>query len=56
MVLELLDKIGYTPDLGLDGGEDVSKKNNTRLVKQLAFAGFVFGNVMLFSFQIILDL
>ncbi len=50
VVLELLDKIGYTPDLGLDGGEDVSKKNNTRLVKQLAFAGFVFGNVMLFSF------
>lgn len=47
-VLELLDKIGYTPDLAEVGGK--KDKRKSKLIKQLAFAGFAFGNIMLFSF------
>ena len=49
-VFELLDKIGYTPDLGIGNSESVEAKNSSKIIKQLAFAGFAFGNIMLFSF------
>jgi Cu+-exporting ATPase len=49
-VLELLDNIGYTPDLGLDSSQNIEAKSSSKLIKQLAFAGFAFGNIMLFSF------
>jgi Cation transport ATPase len=47
----LLSAIGYAPDINL-GDVDGPKKSfiNRRLAYQIGVAGFVFGNVMLFSF------
>jgi Cu+-exporting ATPase len=49
-LVELLDKIGYPPDLNFEGKHTKSTKKGNTLNKQLGLAGFVFGNVMLFSF------
>jgi Cu+-exporting ATPase len=49
-LVELLDKIGYPPSLNFEGKVDKSTKKGNTLNRQLGLAGFVFGNVMLFSF------
>ncbi|NOX17392.1 MAG: HAD-IC family P-type ATPase [Chlorobi bacterium] len=50
-VVELLDSLGYQPDLSLDGKkEEKSNQESKRLLYKIGVAGFAFGNVMLFSF------
>ncbi len=45
-----LNSLGYAPVINLEGKEAHKKSNTHALVLRLAVAGFVFGNVMLFSF------
>jgi Cu+-exporting ATPase len=47
-ILQLLSNIGYDPEFELDKKSKSKSKN--ALIKKLAFAGFCFGNIMLFSF------
>lgn len=50
-LIELLAKIGYTPDLSQDKKAGQTKqKSNQRLVLKIGLAGFCFGNIMLLSF------
>jgi len=50
-VVELLDSLGYQPDLSLEGKhEEKSNHESKRLLYKIGVAGFAFGNVMLFSF------
>ncbi|MCC6727149.1 MAG: heavy metal translocating P-type ATPase metal-binding domain-containing protein [Saprospiraceae bacterium] len=50
-VAELLDSIGYPPDLNLGTLEGTARKPvSRRLIYQLGVAGFAFGNIMLLSF------
>lgn len=50
-VAELLDSIGYPPDLNLGTLEGTTRKPvSRRLIYQLGVAGFAFGNIMLLSF------
>jgi P-type Cu+ transporter len=49
-IASLLDQVGYFPKISLDANEKKTKKIDRKLVLKLAFAGFAFGNVMLFSF------
>lgn len=50
-VAELLDSIGYPPDLNLNTLEGTARKPvSRRLIYQLGVAGFAFGNIMLLSF------
>ncbi len=50
-VAELLDSIGYPPDLNLGTLEGMARKPvSRRLIYQLGVAGFAFGNIMLLSF------
>ena len=48
-VAELLDALGYPPKITIDN-PNAKEKQNFSLIIKLAIAGFVFGNVMLFSF------
>jgi Cu+-exporting ATPase len=48
-IAELLDALGYPPRIAVDRPE-AKEKPGFSLVIKLAVAGFVFGNVMLFSF------
>lgn len=45
----LLASIGYAPQINLDSGKEATKTDNS-LITKVAIAGFVFGNIMLFSF------
>ncbi|MDR8393420.1 heavy metal translocating P-type ATPase metal-binding domain-containing protein [Aliifodinibius sp. S!AR15-10] len=50
-IAELLNSIGYEPDLRLDRFEKKAKtRPDHRLWLKLGVAGFAFGNIMLFSF------
>ncbi len=50
-VVELLDAIGYEPDLNLEGKQkEKSTSHNKKLAYKIGIAGFAFGNIMLFSF------
>jgi len=50
-VAELLDSIGYPPDLNLGTLDGSARKPvSRRLIYQLGVAGFAFGNIMLLSF------
>lgn len=47
---ELLDSIGYPPNIKLANQKSNAKQHNRRLWYQLGFSGFAFGNIMLLSF------
>ncbi len=50
-VVELLDSIGYQPDLNLEGKRSFkSHEYNKNLYYRIGVAGFAFGNIMLLSF------
>ena len=50
-IVELLDSLGYLPNLSLDTNRDDKLKNEfKRLYYKIGIAGFSFGNVMLLSF------
>ncbi len=50
-IVELLDSIGYEPQLNLDGQKDENvKTENKKLYYKIGIAGFCFGNIMLLSF------
>ena len=50
-VVELLDSIGYEPDLNLQNENKIEKVNvNKKLWYKIGVAGFCFGNIMLLSF------
>lgn len=48
-LVELLDSIGYAPEINLAGSAD-KKKVDRGIIYKLGVAGFVFGNIMLLSF------
>ncbi len=57
-VVSLLAKLGYEPDIRLDSNTPTSQtqeKTRRKLFLKVGLAGFVFGNVMLFSFPDYLD-
>ena len=47
---EILDSIGYAPNINLGTEEEVPPSSTKKFIYQLGIAGFVFGNIMLFSF------
>lgn len=49
-IVELLDSIGYEPQLNLNAIEDKANQNNNKVLFELGVAGFCFGNIMLLSF------
>ncbi len=50
-IVELLDKIGYEPELNLEQIQHKSKKKESRArIYKIGLAGFAFGNIMLLSF------
>lgn len=50
-VVELLDSIGYEPNLNLEAEEkEVSSSHTKKLYYKIGIAGFCFGNIMLLSF------
>lgn len=50
-IVELLDSIGYRPDLNLEGKQSIkSSYRNKSLYYKIGVAGFAFGNIMLLSF------
>lgn len=48
-LVELLDSIGYTPEINLQGSVE-DKKVDRKIIYKLGIAGFCFGNIMLLSF------
>lgn len=58
-IAELLDKLGYPPDIRTEADQEGNKAANKvsrRLVLQIGITGFCFGNIMLFSFPEYLSL
>lgn len=58
-IAELLDKLGYPPDIRTEADQAGNKKTNNinrKLVMQIGITGFCFGNIMLFSFPEYLSL
>jgi Cu+-exporting ATPase len=50
-VVELLDSIGYEPNLNLEAEEkEISSSHTKKLYYKIGIAGFCFGNIMLLSF------
>lgn len=50
-IVELMDSIGYRPDLNLEGKQSAkSNYRNKSLYYKIGVAGFAFGNIMLLSF------
>lgn len=49
-IVELLDLIGYEPDLNLDDTSKVINNEYKKLYYKIGIAGFAFGNIMLLSF------
>ncbi|MTI40442.1 heavy metal translocating P-type ATPase [Fulvivirga lutimaris] len=47
---QLLDSIGYKPDLSLDASKGTENKKISELSLQIGVAAFCFGNIMLLSF------
>jgi Cu+-exporting ATPase len=47
---EILDSIGYAPNINLGTVEEAPPPVTKKFMYQLGIAGFVFGNIMLFSF------
>lgn len=47
---DLLQKIGYKPEINLDQLSNKKKKKNNRILYQIAVAGFAFGNIMFLGF------
>lgn len=51
IIVELLDSIGYEPDLNLqEENKEVKIDANKKLLYKIGVAGFCFGNIMLLSF------
>ena len=48
-LVELMASIHYTPEISLDSEDETKEKSNKKLLYKLGIAGFVFGNVMLYS-------
>ena len=48
-IVEMLASIAYPPLISLDDLDKDKKKNNKKLLYQLAIAGFAFGNIMMMS-------
>ena len=48
-VFNLLNKLGYTPDIS-DSGRKIQKRDSKKLLIAIGVTGFCFGNIMLFSF------
>lgn len=49
-LIELLDQLGYAPDLSKKGSNQLADKRNKTLAFKIGLAGFCFGNIMLLSF------
>ena len=50
-IVELLDRIGYEPELNLEQIQHKNKKKQSRIrIYKIGLAGFAFGNIMLLSF------
>ncbi len=49
-VVMLLDSIGYSPNLAKVNKDEPGKTTNKSLLYKLGLSGFIFGNIMLFSF------
>jgi Cu+-exporting ATPase len=47
---EVLDSIGYSPTINLGTLEEAAPPVSKKFIYQIGIAGFVFGNIMLFSF------
>lgn len=47
---ELLDRIGYSPDIDLEQKETTKPKKDKKLLYSIGIVGFCFGNIMLLSF------
>ncbi len=52
---ELLGRLGYPPDINLDGGKNEKKSNDRSFFIKLGVAGFCFGNIMMLSLPEYLD-
>jgi len=48
-LVELMASIHYTPEITLDSEDETKEKSDKKLLYKLGVAGFVFGNVMLYS-------
>jgi len=48
-LVELMASIHYTPEISLESETDTNNKSDKKLLYKLGIAGFVFGNVMLYS-------
>ncbi len=48
-LVELMASIHYTPEISLESETDTQNKSDKKLLYKLGIAGFVFGNVMLYS-------
>ena len=48
-LVELMSSIHYTPEISLNSNDETNEKSNKKLLYKLGIAGFVFGNVMLYS-------
>jgi P-type Cu+ transporter len=48
--VELIDSLGYTPEIKLENLERKVKKSDYSLLYKIGIAGFCFGNIMLLSF------
>ncbi len=48
-IVELLDSLGYSPDLSNENSKAL-KQSNKKLYYRIGIAGFAFGNIMLLSF------
>lgn len=55
-VVELLEKIGYEPNISLEDYGKKKKETDRGLIYKLGIAGFAFGNVMFLSFPEYFDL
>jgi P-type Cu+ transporter len=49
-VVELLDSVGYTPDIRFEKLEQKAKKTDYSILYKIGIAGFCFGNIMMLSF------
>ncbi len=55
-IVELLDSIGYEPQLNFDNTTTIKKSDYKKLYYKIGIAGFAFGNIMLLSFPEYLSL
>ncbi|MEW6194026.1 MAG: heavy metal translocating P-type ATPase metal-binding domain-containing protein [Bacteroidota bacterium] len=55
-IVELLDSIGYEPQLNFDNTTTIKRSDYKKLYYKIGVAGFAFGNIMLLSFPEYLSL